>query len=755
MASYYTKYYHQNTRNGHTYRLEVQRRGTAPAKFRAMEMLHLVDLHVGPTGIVDIDEPIIKTELSFVLVDCSDERPNILHKGGNWQEFYTQDPTLYRVQLLEDGALRWSGYITPDSWSEELRYRGTIKIMARDNIGHLQDFDFDITTETFTLREMVVRVAELTEQTITIADECARMNIAWNDYTGAFQKDNIDKARFFSDAFKDKNWLDALEDVLSSLALTLRWFDWGIFGVVPVGCIRTEDFHRELEHPIARAEFVNESGVHSLAPMYKSIKDNIGYKFRDTSDNGLDRSAFAPHAGYPSPMTSAAGYHHNFDVGAANVLPLITYMPDTSYIEAEIPMPQDTRFELKMGVLGGSYFKNVAYDVIGAHLSYHPGAQAARFAVLWKGADGSTQYYRKNSTVWSSSLVINTSDPSEESPQPNYTDFTFAGRTPGMKGRMILRLYAFHQSSSPGNDKYFSALSNISVTYALASRTSSHTQTTQNNPLANIRAERDTAFGQYIGAGNSGLCVQNVIMGGTNTDYYPIAGLCLYNDDRVRYNTQWEWTHKHLLCFHQETASILEGELRDATYDDPSYNKIYVYQFSSGLKRFHLIGGQLNVLTGRIESAVLREFWDYNSLWPEPRLGVYLVSILSVESSDPDAPIYYDGGTNIQIARPDIQEVTYTLHCRVANANGWICPKIFSKLYKDRVKAWEIDAGLPTGEQGAAFEFDVILHDQDFDQITRDYDLQIGPALVKDGDEGGMYWEEIATDGTDYTIELL
>jgi hypothetical protein len=81
----------------------------------------------------------------MVFCDAPDLDPE--KKCGNWAEFYTPDATKWKVEVVtinEDGSadIEWSGFITPDSYMEELTYRGSVNIIARDNIGHLQDMDF-------------------------------------------------------------------------------------------------------------------------------------------------------------------------------------------------------------------------------------------------------------------------------------------------------------------------------------------------------------------------------------------------------------------------------------------------------------------------------------------------------------------------------------------------------------------------------------------------------------------------------------
>ena len=96
----------------------------------------------------DVDSPIVKTSLTMSFVDVP-ERNSLTQQWGSWEFLYTPDSEGWKVVLLvaRNGEDRfrtlWSGYVTPDSYTETLSHHGVVTITARDNIGHLADMEFD------------------------------------------------------------------------------------------------------------------------------------------------------------------------------------------------------------------------------------------------------------------------------------------------------------------------------------------------------------------------------------------------------------------------------------------------------------------------------------------------------------------------------------------------------------------------------------------------------------------------------------
>jgi hypothetical protein len=139
------KYYKEIESHGHLWRVEILQETEDT----------LTPTEIGPVlqGLrlvmqgdqADVDTPIVKTSLEMTFVDAPDLEEE--RKCGYWEEFYTSSATEYQVRLYKDGQIEWTGYVTPDSFSENLRYRGSVSIIARDNLGALQDYIFNAVSD--------------------------------------------------------------------------------------------------------------------------------------------------------------------------------------------------------------------------------------------------------------------------------------------------------------------------------------------------------------------------------------------------------------------------------------------------------------------------------------------------------------------------------------------------------------------------------------------------------------------------------
>ena len=66
--------------------------------------------------------------------------------------------------------------------------------------------------------------------------------------------------------------------------------------------------------------------------------------------------------------------------------------------------------------------------------------------------------------------------------------------------------------------------------------------------------------------------------------------------------------HKQLLAYYAKPNNVLSGEL---AIKSPAFNALYEWN-----GKLHLLtSGALNVITGRMENAVLREFMRYDHMW--------------------------------------------------------------------------------------------------------------------------------------------
>ena len=145
--AYALRYYKEFTHaDGTVIRLEIHKKDSTEEAVEIGDVVQGLSLQIqGQQD--DIDTPIQKTSVLMTFVDAPDIEDG--RKNGFWEEFYTADATQWKVIIRERGAMLpsydtiWGGYITPDSFSEDLVYRGSVSITARDNIGHMQDFPFD------------------------------------------------------------------------------------------------------------------------------------------------------------------------------------------------------------------------------------------------------------------------------------------------------------------------------------------------------------------------------------------------------------------------------------------------------------------------------------------------------------------------------------------------------------------------------------------------------------------------------------
>lgn len=292
------KYYKEFTnQQGEVVRLEIHQRGysSTGAQYE-IGTLQALKLNIqGDQG--GIDQPIVKTSLQFTLVDASDKANTyvggVRTKYGNWGEFYTPDSTLYWVKLYVNGnpdatyaedRLVWCGYITPDSWHESLAYRGSVTITARDNLGHLSDFDFDLTGDDWGL----VSVNQI------VTGALSKINFPMRFYTQIYEGEfrpslmavgaDVDVTvldlRVNVSAFDGQTWWDALENILDSIGCVLRFTDYYAFNLMPLRLMPDsgwDDDEWKTINPVM--EFYG--GSRMLDPAYKEIVEKIDFGQQD------------------------------------------------------------------------------------------------------------------------------------------------------------------------------------------------------------------------------------------------------------------------------------------------------------------------------------------------------------------------------------------------------------------------------------------------------------------------------------------
>lgn len=301
MATYYTpsnyalKYYKSFTdERGISVKLNILQRNYQGWTY---EIGTLQSLALQIQGDDEVTSPIVKTNLQFSVVDDA-YAPTVDATGttykdrhywryAKWTEFYTPDSTLYLVELYYNNTCIWRGYITPDSYTETLDSYGSVMITVRDNIGHMQDFDFDMGGNS----DGLVKVTDLITQAFTKIEFPMELIIvgfeADADYAYLVSEDgkyNFKDLCFNAAALESKTYFDALEEVLNSLGLCLRYCDNATFYLMPLHamprCGTSEDATDE--QPVRLLQFYGRgSGTRTFDPAYRQITENVNFEQED------------------------------------------------------------------------------------------------------------------------------------------------------------------------------------------------------------------------------------------------------------------------------------------------------------------------------------------------------------------------------------------------------------------------------------------------------------------------------------------
>jgi len=277
-------------------KVEIYRRGYSGSQIE-IGALAANSLTISLENLSEITAPIGKSVCSFEIIDTDQI---------NYDDFFTPDATYYKVVVstkVGAGAYvtRWSGYITPDFFAQSLSYRAPISISARDNIGYLNDVDFDMVATTTTVRNLIIsafaRIASDYPMQIMFAS-------LKQTAEGVLALD----ATISTTLLKEMSWYEALETVLHDLGLQMRWIDNNTIAVYDVSLL-SEGFYRQefyladgrklitadgltfmVKKEIFTTQdfnFINASGYREILPAWRELKQNQDYGLYDNFYRGL------------------------------------------------------------------------------------------------------------------------------------------------------------------------------------------------------------------------------------------------------------------------------------------------------------------------------------------------------------------------------------------------------------------------------------------------------------------------------------
>lgn len=211
----------------------------------------------------EIDTPIIKSNLITTFVDDG---------AMDYKVFFTPDRTKFKVVLKIDGETEWIGYITPDAFSYSLVYRGQINLIARDNLGLLNDVPFEGTGNIAVsdlINNCVNEIAlnsTLSVRTTKVHNSGTIMNMVVPTYN-----------------LKNGNYYEALEKVLYSLGLQLRFVGKNTYAIFDLKDLKDYG-NSEIPQEFI---FINKSGMYEIIPGWKKVKVSHDYNFVNNIYEGI------------------------------------------------------------------------------------------------------------------------------------------------------------------------------------------------------------------------------------------------------------------------------------------------------------------------------------------------------------------------------------------------------------------------------------------------------------------------------------
>lgn len=665
------KYYKEIDSHGHLWRVEILQETEetlTPTEIgQVLQGLRLV--MQGDQA--DIDTPIVKTSLEMTFVDAPDLEDE--RKCGYWEEFYTSSATEYQVRLYKDGQIEWTGYVTPDSFSEDLRYRGSVSIIARDNLGALQDIDFEYEeSNTVSLYFMLQRALAIGSIKMALSDDSATQ--ARNTLDDSILSTTA-TSEFNCSLFDGKSWYEALEQALYATGTVLRYIGGN---TLRLSCIRAlpklgKSYWWEV--PIVDATF-KAYGHRELSPAVKRISDSISYDLQDNIiDFYMPESAYteetqlidyrrieyentseniwqetvrieqAPVYGYVSNkwggQVSAAGslllnpYKYPYkeghytpdkggDIKASDMLLVacnqggtitedsrcVQYISRLNAGKAEIEMEFGWPVTLydnrtKVGDYESTAF--VTDGVTHSRFSVH----SLYITCRWIGVSGTELVlvdgaWKERYTPYVSRIEL-----TQILSDNTYTSvLTLPAITTSEVGELNINFYGT-QCSGGYTDGSTSGIyirwRDLRVTDASGdSQLKKRTINTNYSEKNNIVLDRQPAAAVYTGHFLSPENIRN--------------GLFQYSQGMYHGHDYWRFNdtddaqplsvliHQQLLAYYSKPNNVLTGELATP---NPLFNALYEWQG----KKHILTSGALNILTGRMENAVLREFKRYDHMW--------------------------------------------------------------------------------------------------------------------------------------------
>lgn len=636
--AYALRYYKEIAHaDGSVVRLEIHNKHGAASPQEIGGVVQGLSLQIqGQQG--DIDTPIVKTSLSMTFVDADDLSDG--RKNGFWEEFYTPDALLWKVILkgrkASETSFRtiWGGYVTPDSYSEDLVYRGSVNIIARDNIGHMQDFPFDALGDSdgmISLFDLLRLAWEKIESPMTLmasSDQMLRCE-------GVSAVDTLMNVS----AFEGMSWYEAVEKALYSYGLVMRYVGGN---EVRVGALRyLPNLGRDNVGGMRHVEPVFLTGAtRELAPAARRIEESVEYDLEQKIQPGISVREFSgstydvdtswgvvANIAWPLSQTSpgmSSGWYNEvpektlaFNPGAYEVdeylsesdrenirksTCILTGSKDDdthSLSYAMMVSPEDFAIDIAFGRTLSRLTHGYGDYFLGYPINEAAGPYLIRYAVkvTYDGKD----YYLNPYGEWVDIFMTQTQEAQGDKMSVN---IPLSGIFSGVVNVSLVLLNIDTGEEAVRIKPILSiALSNRSDKAYLEKNTVNTVYNNDNNVILSREPE--------IGPAYNATALPGFIRN----------GIFYRSGDSILPASSWGWSggsqqmavynHLQLLAYYAKPNNLISGTIMHSDITDMQV--IYEWHGAEHM----LVAGNYNLLNGRIESAVLREFARYEDMWSD------------------------------------------------------------------------------------------------------------------------------------------
>lgn len=669
MASYGLKYEaeFQNTKK-HFYRVRIYRRGYTGASKTIGYVAGAAFEVQGNQG--EIIAPIIKTQLRVSLVDAADQAETSAVKYGDWQEFFTPDATLYKVVLGQswDGTNYtdiWSGYITPDSWVEAIEYRGIITITARDGLGMLKDHQFEETgiaradeNGLISIGTILYEAGHVFEMPMDIVSHIGSSEVGYKPprfSAGEYTDVSIESASVNAALFEGMDWYQVLEQTLEAIGCAIRYNGQndlvimalrdlpklgrsdGAFEYHPV-----EFYGGTLEFTPAVKRIVEEQDYKQRAevdfPVFDGLQFNTGTTYRCKTEGntlpGGGTMSIPEHDAAMNTLSNKGKTGWDFSSGMLNPA---AYQPNDSLKRAEgVDGWRNYAFIAANQVLNGSapvatYRFVTRTAAIKTTFRFTPNALSVQMSGSQTGrmmgphyalanikyyvmfTDGTTTRYW-NGGQWTATAFLLEQEYDAQNQYETTLEINTAECTDITVGTFVVEFgQIVYKMWSDGGHGCYARVVEIKAEINSTTSIQSNKVTTVNDDAFNVVLTRRPLFGA-LSQEVSFVRPSNYLAAlFTYTSYGSNPAACPYN---FRFSNEAAvplpvLIHQQILCYYYGAARVLNGNCAPINNGRIMFDRICTYKNI----RFIIQGGTLDLFSGVLTNAVLREYLDFDELW--------------------------------------------------------------------------------------------------------------------------------------------